>query len=176
MNDDVEVTIRPAIPDDAAELLRFFKEEVIPCDFLETDEFTADVPERLLASELGDIYESTTNLLLLALAGQQIIGYLRIESPASYQRGHVGELGIIVAQDYRRQGLGSILMSEALDWVATESKLIRIELFVQKRNLAAQKMYQQFNFKPEGELPKSFRSATGELLTTILMSRLVDHD
>lgn len=169
---DVEITIRQAIPQDAAELLRFWREEVVPCDLLETDEFAADIPEAMMAQELADIYESANNLLLVAWAGSELIGYLQIAAPDSKQRGHVGELGIIIAQDYRHQGLGQILMDEALTWVATDSALKRVELYVQKRNLPAQKLYHQFEFVTEGELPQSFCSREGELLTTILMARL----
>lgn len=169
---DVEITIRQAIPQDAAELLRFWQTEVVPCDLLETDEFSADIPEEMMAHELADIYESTNNLLLVALEGTQLIGYLRIAASESYQRGHVGELGIIVARDYRHQGLGQVLMDEALAWVAEESSLKRVELYVQKRNLPAQKLYHQFDFVEEGELPQSFRSADGDLLSTLLMARL----
>ncbi|WP_125606854.1 GNAT family N-acetyltransferase [Lapidilactobacillus bayanensis] len=169
---EVEITIRQAIPQDAAELLRFWQVEVVSCDLLETDDFSADIPEEMMARELADIYESANNYLLVALADKELIGYLRIAAPDGYQRSHVGELGIIIARAFRHQGLGQILMDEALTWVAEASSLKRVELYVQKRNLPAQKLYHQFDFVTEGELPQSFRSKDGELLTTILMARL----
>jgi len=169
---EVEVTIRAAIPEDAASLLEFWRAEVIPCDFLVSDEFDAQISPQILADELANIYESDNNLLLLAFENETLIGYLRIEADESYQRGHVGELGIIVSQQFRHQGLGYALMADSLDWVAHESQLRRIELYVQKRNQVAQRLYRQFDFELEGESPASFRTKEGDLITTLLMARL----
>jgi RimJ/RimL family protein N-acetyltransferase len=170
--EEIEVTLREAIPTDAAQLLEFWRQEVLPCDFLVTDDFDAAISPHILAEEIATIYESDNNLLLLAFADQDLVSYLRIAAEQSYQRGHVGELGIIVSEKFRHQGLGQALMTAGLDWVVEESQLKRVELYVQKRNKVAQKLYEHFDFKTEGELPDSFRRKDGQLISTLLMARL----
>lgn len=172
MSEDIEVTIRSAEAADASALLAFWQTEVVPCDFVETDAALADLTAAQLAPQLTAIAASPNNLLLLALAGSEIIGYLRIAAGTNPATKHVGELGLLVATADRQIGLGSALMTTALTWVAEQSILKRVQLFVQTRNLPAQKLYQKFSFDVEGRLPASYRSQDGQLLTTLLMARL----
>ena len=172
MSEDLEVTIRSARAGDAQRLLDFWQVEVMPCDFVETDAELNDMTVAQLAPQLTAMAASPNNLLLLALAGTEIIGYLRIAAGANPATAHVGELGLLVAQAERHIGLGSALMATALDWVSEQSTLKRVQLFVQTRNLPAQKLYQKFGFILEGRLPASYRSVSGDLLETLLMAQL----
>ncbi|WP_261807309.1 GNAT family N-acetyltransferase [Lapidilactobacillus luobeiensis] len=174
MSDALEVTLRPALPTDEGPLREFWQQEVSPCDLLLSDDSVLRLSASALADQLGALYESPNNLLLLALAGPtEVIGYLRIAAGSEPAIRHVGELGLVVATAYRRQGLGRALMATALDWAQETGLLSRLQLEVQQRNQAAQQLYREFGFQLEGHLRASYRSTSGKLIDTLLMAKLL---
>src|SRR5699024_8844792 len=74
MGEELDLTIREAIPEDAAELLKMTRQIGRETEFLVMDEKGINLPEELLAIQLEDIYESPNNTLFVALLGEQIIG------------------------------------------------------------------------------------------------------
>ncbi|MEG2644429.1 MAG: GNAT family N-acetyltransferase, partial [Enterococcus sp.] len=65
---EVEITLREAIPDDAAEIQKVSRQIAKETDFLIMDETGLGLTEELLQLQLADLYESENNILLLALA------------------------------------------------------------------------------------------------------------
>ena len=76
-----------------------------------------------LAENLATLYESPNNVLLVALAGEAIIGTASV-SAFQKRMEHIGEIGISILKQYWGYGLGSILMEELIRW-AHESHVIR---------------------------------------------------
>jgi len=86
---------------------------------------------------------------LVVLDGDAVVGWCDITPHAYEGLTHVGRLGMGLLSDYRRQGWGTKLVSEALK-VAFEKDLERIELEVFASNAGAIKLYQNFGFCEEG--------------------------
>lgn len=171
---DVTVSLRSAEPEDAAALQAFWRQEVAPCDLITGDDATLTMSLPHLADQLAAIAATPNNLLLLAWAPErELIGYLRLAASSETAVAQVAELGLIVAADYRHQGLGRALMATALDWAEQEAPLHRIQLEVQQRNQAARRLYQTFGFQEEGHLVESYRAVSGQWLDTILMARIL---
>jgi len=90
-------------------------------------------------------------LMLVAEADSRIVGSagLHPASPA-LRRRHVLSLGISVAKDWQRQGVGSRLMAALLDAADRWLGCLRIELTVYTDNVAAIALYHKFGFEHEG--------------------------
>jgi RimJ/RimL family protein N-acetyltransferase len=97
------------------------------------------------------------------LVGRLSIG--RDPHPAST---HVADVGLMVALDARRQGVGTALLQAAVDW-ARESGIRKLELHVFPWNEAAIALYDAFGFEREGFRKKHYRRG-GELVDAILMA------
>lgn len=165
---EIELTIREAVPDDAEELLRFLKETAVQTPFLlEESEPKQTIAEQM--ESLAAIYDSTNNVLIIALDGEKIIGTVSIYASSKSRIEHIGDLGIVVDQEYWGIGLGSVLMEEAMYWAQESTILKRIELKVQKRNLRAQNLYKKFGFKEEAVLAYGVK-IDNEYLPVVLMS------
>jgi RimJ/RimL family protein N-acetyltransferase len=102
-----------------------------------------------------------------ALVGRLSIG--RDPHPAST---HVADVGLMVALDTRRQGVGTALLRAAVDW-ARENGVRKLELHVFPWNEAAIALYDAFGFEREGYRKQHYRRG-GEFVDAILMAYEVE--
>lgn len=86
---------------------------------------------------------------LVALHENKVIGWCDISGLDRPVFAHIGSLGIGVLAQYRGQGVGKALMTQALD-LAKARGLTRIELTVREHNKVAIKLYEQLGFVVEG--------------------------
>jgi RimJ/RimL family protein N-acetyltransferase len=97
------------------------------------------------------------------LVGRLSIG--RDPHPAS---SHVADVGLMVAADARRQGVGTALLRAAADW-ARQNGIWKLELHVFPWNEAAIALYEAFGFQREGYRTRHYRRG-GEYVDAILMA------
>jgi RimJ/RimL family protein N-acetyltransferase len=105
---------------------------------------------------------------LVAVAAADVVGCLHVgQTPFGF-----GEIGMMVARDWRGRGVGSALVRAAIDW-ARERGLHKLSLSVFAHNTAAIALYHKFGFVEEGRRVKHFRRANAELWDTIEMGLLL---
>lgn len=101
------------------------------------------------------------------LVGRLSVG--RDPHPAS---AHVADVGLMVALDARRQGVGTALLRAADDW-ARQAGIRKLELHVFPWNEAAIALYEAFGFEREGFRKGHYRRG-GEFVDAILMAYVVE--
>ena len=89
MGEELDLTIREAIPEDAGKLLKTTRQIGRETEFLVMDEKGINLPEELLAIQLEDIYESPNNVLFVALLGEQIIGTASLKGSNEKRIAHI---------------------------------------------------------------------------------------
>jgi ribosomal protein S18 acetylase RimI-like enzyme len=115
-----------------------------------------DIEERAASWEL--------DRALVALAAGEVVGVVFvIESSFGF-----GELGMLVAADRRRRGVGTALVAAAIE-LARARGLHKLTLSVFPHNEAAIALYRKFGFVEEGRHPKHIRRSSGELWDLIDM-------
>jgi RimJ/RimL family protein N-acetyltransferase len=97
------------------------------------------------------------------LVGRLSVG--RDPHPAS---AHVADVGLMVALEARRQGVGTALLQAAVEW-AREAGIRKLELHVFPWNEAAIALYETFGFEREGFRKGHYRRG-GEFVDAILMA------
>jgi len=102
--------------------------------------------------------------MLVAAAGDERVGLLFFE-PSWFG---VGELGMLVAADWRGRGVGTALVAAAIDR-ARANGLHKLSLSVFPHNMAAIALYQKFGFVEEGRRVRHMRRANGELWDLVEM-------
>lgn len=168
--EQIELSIREAIPEDAPSLQQFLQKVSVQTPFLTEIEFPNTLEDQ--ASSLARIYDSSCHALFLALDKDRVIGALSLDGVNEKNRGHVVELGIVVDEAYWGLGLGKILMEEADNWALENQELTRIELTVQERNNRALHLYQQCGYQKEGTLTYGVKVGE-EYFNTVLMSKII---
>jgi RimJ/RimL family protein N-acetyltransferase len=101
------------------------------------------------------------------LVGRLSVG--RDPHPAST---HVADVGLMVALDARRQGVGTALLRQATSW-AREAGVRKLELHVFPWNEAGIALYEAFGFEREGYRKQHYRRG-GEFVDAILMAYKVE--
>ena len=152
----MEVIIREAIPSDAVQIIAYVKrlsEEPNSNIELSPGEFTHTVEEE--ESFLSEFAQSETSIFLVAEVKGQIVGTLNCRGSSRKAIRHIVTLGMSVDQDWRRQGIGSQLMAQAIAWAKGTGIISRIELDVFERNEKAIHLYQKFGFEIEGKRRKA---------------------
>jgi RimJ/RimL family protein N-acetyltransferase len=97
-----------------------------------------------------------------------IVGRLSISRDPHPASRHVADLGLMVAAQARRQGVGRALLEQAVDW-ARGAGVRKLELHVFPHNEPAIRLYEQFGFVREGYRKEHFRRGGG-YVDAILMA------
>jgi putative acetyltransferase len=100
--------------------------------------------------------------------GGLIVGRLSLSRDPHPSSHHVADLGLMVAVDHRRRGIGRALLEEAVRW-ARESGIRKLELHVFPWNEPALRLYESFGFEREG-LRKEHYARAGTYVDAILMA------
>ena len=171
---EYELLIREAEPKDAAELVTFLNRVS-----LETDFTSLDGDGILLTSEEMEIFlnkqaSSDNQITLLAFLNGKIAGIVNITADQRKRVRHIGDLFIVIGKRYWNNGLGSLLLEEAIEWAQASGILRRLQLTVQTRNQAAVHIYQKHGFVIEGSQERGETIEEGKFIDDYLKGKLRD--
>jgi RimJ/RimL family protein N-acetyltransferase len=110
------------------------------------------------------------NPIMFAMDDERLVGWCDITRSHTQISAHCGHLGMGVLADYRGQGIGTRLITAALD-AAREAVIPRVELTVYATNLAAIKLYRKAGFVEEGRM-RGYALLKGEYVDAIGMARV----
>lgn len=117
------------------------------------------------------VMDNERRLQLVAVHGDEVIGQLGLEQYLRVRQAHVGSFGMGVATAWQGKGVGSRLLTAALEVADNWMNLHRVELTVYADNLAAQALYRKFGFEVEGLL-RDYAVRDGRFVDTLSMARL----
>jgi RimJ/RimL family protein N-acetyltransferase len=161
----VSVSVRPATVDDLDALVDLYAAVAEEGRWIGA-EAPVDKVERRARFE-GSIRRDDAQMLVAEDDGH-IVGELAIEV-AGYG---VADFGMMVAADARGRGVGSALLSAAIDW-ARQAGAHKVALQVWPHNEAAIALYRKFGFEQEGRLRRHYRRRNGELWDAVIMGLLL---
>jgi len=101
----------------------------------------------------------------------RIVGRLSLARDTHPASAHVADLGLMVAKDVRRQGVGWALMEAALDW-ARASDIRKLELHVFPWNDPAIQLYERFGFEQEGFRKGHYRRGDSDVDAVLMAYRV----
>ena len=85
----------------------------------------------------------------------------------------IAELGMLVRDGHRGQGIGSALMDACIEWCRSSGSH-KVVLTVFPHNTAARALYRKFGFVEEGRLRRHYLRVNGELWDAITMGLVLD--
>lgn len=110
-------------------------------------------------------------LQLAAMQGGEVIGQIGLEQYLRVRQSHVGSFGMGVASAWQGKGVGSRLLTAALDVADNWMNLHRVELTVFADNEGAHRLYHKFGFETEGRL-RDYAVRDGQFVDVLTMARL----
>jgi len=159
-----EVLIRPIRRDDLEPLYEFFQ-RLTKKDrrFLRYDVSRRDIAEeRFRASRSGRAKRR------VAIIDDRIAASGVLEMDEHGWKGHVGELRLIVARPFQRQGLG-MLMARELYRLAASLDVEEIVVKMMRPQLGARKIFRRLGFRDEIVLPEYVRDLDGTRQDLVIM-------
>lgn len=109
---------------------------------------------------------------LVACVDDEVVGQISVQIyPQRLRQRHIGDIGMMVRDDWQGKGVGTALMQSAIDLADKWLNLHRLELEVYVDNEPALKLYKKFGFEIEGRrVQDSFRD--GAYVDTYMMGRI----
>jgi RimJ/RimL family protein N-acetyltransferase len=151
--------VRPAADDDRSALAA-----IVSVVAEERDKIAAEPPVDIEARAAAFDLEGS----FVAVADGTIIGSIKVDP---HRRGY-GGIGMLVVREWRGCGVGSALLTAAVDWARVRG-LHKLSLEVFPGNAAAIGLYRKFGFVEEGRRVKHLRRASGELWDVVEMGLLL---
>jgi RimJ/RimL family protein N-acetyltransferase len=106
--------------------------------------------------------------VFVAEGPEGIVGRLSLGRDPHPASRHVADLGLMVAADHRRRGIGRALLEQAVAW-AGEVGVRKLELHVFPHNEGAIALYESFGFRREGYRKAHYRRGR-DYVDAILMA------
>jgi RimJ/RimL family protein N-acetyltransferase len=165
------IKIRKAEPGDAAALVTLA--EAVGGEgerwILSSDTWRTIADERRY---VRSVFRHPDAAVFVAEEDGQVLARMSLARDPHPASRHVADLGLMVAAEHRRRGIGRLLLDAAVDW-ARVSGVTKLELHVFPWNEPALRLYEAFGFEREG-LRKRHYEREGEYVDAILMALLLE--
>jgi putative acetyltransferase len=113
----------------------------------------------------------TLNYVLVAVAGDEIVGHAGLHGSENPRRAHAWHLGMSVRDDWHNRRVGTRLMESLIDLADNWLGALRVELTVYVDNEYAKRLYRRFGFEIEGT-HRAYSLRDGRYTDTYAMARL----
>jgi len=162
----MNLTIRRAEPSDYEAIAKIFSYPKVVWGTLQVPFPSVEAWRKRLAEPAEGFYS------LVACVDGEVVGQIGLHTrPNAPRRRHVGEIGMMVRDDWQGKGIGTALMQAAVDLADKWLNLSRLELDVFFDNEPAIKLYKKFGFQVEGtRIGYVFRD--GQYVDTLMMARV----
>ncbi|HWM14349.1 MAG TPA: GNAT family protein [Gaiellaceae bacterium] len=165
------INVRKADPGDAAQLVSLA--EAVGREeerwILSSDTWRTIADERRY---VRSVYRHPDAAVFVAEEDGRLLARMSLARDPHPASRHVADLGLMVAAEHRRRGIGTQLLDAAVAW-ARVSGVSKLELHVFPWNEPALRLYEAFGFEREG-LRKSHYEREGEYVDAILMALVVE--
>lgn len=171
LKDGKSVNLREAVKEDGKTMIDFYNIVGGETDFLSfgKNDFKKDltVYEGYLEATRGE----ANSIILLAEMNNKLVGIASINSSPKTRFSHVGEFGIVIAQQYCGLGLGKEIIEYIIEWATSNGITKKISLVTSENNYRAMELYKKVGFEVEGILKKD-NYVNGVYGNTIIMGRI----
>jgi len=165
LKNDIKVTIRKLNSDDLGKLMAFYS--VLPEE--DRKYLRVDVTDRDVVAQRIGFIEKGNIIRIIALYKKKIVADGALELFSDEWEKHHGELRVIVAQDFQRRGLGSLIMRE-LYFLAVQKKIETLVVKMMRPQTAARSICRRLGFHEEAIVPDYVRDMTGTAQDMVVMT------
>jgi RimJ/RimL family protein N-acetyltransferase len=168
LKDGSRATLRPMVKEDVQKLFAFFK------DLPDEDRFflKEDVTDEKVIQRWADELDYEKTFPILAEVGGEIVGDATLHTQDRGWSRHVGEVRCVVAKEYQRKGLGTIMIREVFHR-ALQKGLHKLQASMPDKQVGAMKAFQTIGFKREAVLKEHALDIKGNKHDLIIMTNSV---
>lgn len=171
---EYDLLVREAEVEDAAVLISLLNQIGQESEFTSLDPAGILMDESDMQAFIMKQAQSDNEITLLAFLNDELSGVINITADQRPRVRHIGDIFLAIKKSFWGHGLGSILMEEAIEWAKSSASIRRLQLTVQKRNLAAVHLYKKMGFIIEGLQERGACIEGGVFLDVYQMGKLID--
>ena len=165
LKDGTQVEIKSLTHDDLDKLMEFYRS--LP--ELDRKYLRVDVTDSHVVGQRIKLIKTGNLIRIIALEGNKIIGDGALELSHEEWRKHQGELRVIVSREYRRKGLGMIMMRE-LYFIAAGKNVKKVVVKFMRPQTAPRKILRKLDFHEEILIPDYVRDRAGRTQDMVIMT------
>ena len=170
LNDGLRVLIRPLTQADKEQLLKLFAN----ASQEDLDYFRSDASDPQIVASWCDKLDYAQVFPLVAVVNDQIVGDATLQIGVNYNR-HVGWVRLYLDREYRRRGMGGLMLSGLID-IARKIGLQQLVAEIVTNQVQVIKAFQSLGFKQEFIYRDYFMTPQGETLdVALLILRIVEN-
>lgn len=164
------IMIREAQISDAPELVSVVKEYIEESEFIPyiKGEFDPSIEEE--KKWIQSFLDNKNRLLLVAIHQGCIIGNIDLSGLPQKIMYHTARLGMGMLSAWKNLGVGSLLLSNAIEWAKNDSPLRIIYLEVYANNSAGLALYKKYGFTEAGKRKEFFKIDDKTYIDEIMMT------
>jgi putative acetyltransferase len=163
------IRVRRATPDDAPAYARIMGDPAIFPGLMQMPHPSERIWRERIAEATAP---GKHDVLLVAERSGEVVGTAGLHSASpAIRRRHVLLLGLSVARESQRQGVGAALMAALCDYADNWVGALRLELTVYTDNATAIALYRRFGFEVEGTF-RGYALRDGAYVDAYAMARL----
>ncbi len=168
LKDGTKVTLRPMVKEDVKKLLAFFQKLPEEDRLFLKDDVTDEKVIQRWADELD--YEKI--FPVIAEAGGEIIADATLHTQERGWMKHIGEVRCVVAKEYQRKGLGTIMIREVFHR-AVQKGLDKLRAVMPVTQVGAMKAFETIGFRREAVLKDHVLDIRGHKHDLVMMTNSV---
>jgi len=166
LKDGTKVLLRPMAAEDQDALFEFFKG--VPRE--DSRYLRDDVASRLLVEKWAKNLDYTKTLPILAVKNGAIIADATINRRRSGWKWHLGTVRIFVHKDYRKVGLGRLMIEEVCQ-IAYKLELEKLIVEIPDINTAAINAFDKTGFSRVAVIPNLVKDRENRPLDVVVMTK-----
>lgn len=166
-----EVILRPAVPEDAQQLLDTINSVAKERSYILADKFgKSALEERDFITKM----DTAKHLLLVAEVEGKVVGGLGVNPVApgrDLRDTQVSEIGLHLLSWYREHGLGSKMLEYAIEW-AREKGYRKVSARIFTSNKRSLNLFRKYGFLQESKSRKQFRLGS-ETIEEVVVGKML---
>lgn len=166
LKDGTKIILRPMVAEDKDALYEFFKG--VPHE--EERYLRDDVSSRSVVEGWADKLDYRKTLPIVAVSNGKIIADATLNRRRSGWKWHLGTVRIFVHEDYRKVGLGHLMIEEVVD-IASELELEKLIVEIPELNTAAIHAFRKAGFHRVAVIPGLAKDRENQPVDVMLMIR-----
>jgi ribosomal protein S18 acetylase RimI-like enzyme len=175
LKNNAAVIIRSAVESDAAQLIECTKACLRDGAGLITEEreYTRTKDQERVRIRSFINYSNDVLIVVEEPKLKILLGILDFKTGKRKRLEHVGEFGMAVHPDWRRKGVGELLLGALMKFVAERKSVEKINLRVLVSNEAAIALYKKMGFVEEGRANKEIKWPDGTHSDEFIMAKFL---
>jgi L-amino acid N-acyltransferase YncA len=168
LKDGSRATLRPMVKEDVDKLLAFFRK--LPEE--ERLFLKEDVTDEKVIQQWADELDYEKVFPVLAEVESEVVADATLHTLERGWSRHIGEVRCVVAKDYQRKGLGTILIREMFHR-ALQKGLDKLQASMPDKQVGAMKAFRTIGFRKEAVLKEHAMDIKGNKHDLIIMTNSV---